>query len=111
MSGGKKQRIAIAKAILKNPAILLLDKATSALDASLEQIIHVALDFVIVGRTTIVVAYCLSTIQKKDSIIVVHEGAIVEMGNHATLLEKKNGAYSSSLDCPPTSNGSDKRGL
>ena len=94
MSGGQKQRIAIARAILKNPAILLLDEATSALDANSEQIVQAALDSVMVGRTTVVVAHRLSTIQKADSIVVVQEGAIVEMGNHATLLEK-NGAYSS----------------
>ena len=94
MSGGQKQRIAIARAILKNPAILLLDEATSALDASSEQIVQAALDSVMVGRTTVVVAHRLSTIQKADSIAVVQGGAIVEMGNHATLLAQ-DGAYSS----------------
>ena len=94
MSGGQKQRIAIARAILKNPTILLLDEATSALDASSEQIVQEALDRVMVGRTTVVVAHRLSTIQKADIIAVVQAGAIVEIGNHASLLEK-NGAYSS----------------
>ncbi|KAG0586096.1 hypothetical protein KC19_2G063800 [Ceratodon purpureus] len=94
MSGGQKQRIAIARAMLKNPTILLLDEATSALDASSEQIVQEALDRVMVGRTTVVVAHRLSTIQKADMIAVVQEGAIVEMGNHSDLL-KKNGAYSS----------------
>ena len=94
MSGGQKQRIAIARAILKNPTILLLDEATSALDASSEQIVQQALDNVMVGRTTIVVAHRLSTIRKADAIAVVSNGAIVEMGNHDTLLAK-NGAYSS----------------
>lgn len=93
MSGGQKQRIAIARAILKNPTILLLDEATSALDASSEQIVQQALDNVMVGRTTIVVAHRLSTIRKADAIAVVTSGAIVEMGNHDTLLAK-NGAYS-----------------
>lgn len=94
MSGGQKQRIAIARAILKNPAILLLDEATSALDASSEQIVQEALDSVMVGRTTVVVAHRLSTIQNANTIAVVQEGEIVEMGSHATLLAK-NGAYSS----------------
>jgi ATP-binding cassette subfamily B (MDR/TAP) protein 1 len=94
MSGGQKQRIAIARAILKNPTILLLDEATSALDASSEQIVQEALDRVMVGRTTVVVAHRLSTIQNADTIAVVQEGVIVEMGNHAALLEK-NGAYTS----------------
>uniref|UniRef100_A0A7I4E2T3 Uncharacterized protein n=1 Tax=Physcomitrium patens TaxID=3218 RepID=A0A7I4E2T3_PHYPA len=94
MSGGQKQRIAIARAILKNPVILLLDEATSALDASSEQIVQKALDTVMIGRTTVVVAHRLSTIQQADTIAVVQEGVIVEMGNHATLLEK-DGAYTS----------------
>ncbi|KAG0587384.1 hypothetical protein KC19_2G160800 [Ceratodon purpureus] len=94
MSGGQKQRIAIARAILKDPTILLLDEATSALDSSSEQIVQAALDTVMVGRTTVIIAHRLSTIQKADTIAVVQEGAIVELGNHATLLEK-NGAYSS----------------
>lgn len=94
MSGGQKQRIAISRAILKNPAILLLDEATSALDAGSEQIVQEALDRVMVGRTTVVVAHRLSTIRHADSIAVVQAGVIVEIGTHNTLLAK-DGAYSS----------------
>jgi ATP-binding cassette subfamily B (MDR/TAP) protein 1 len=93
MSGGQKQRIAIARAILKNPRILLLDEATSALDASSEQIVQAALDNAMVGRTTVVVAHRLSTVRKADAIAVVQNGAIVEMGNHNTLMDHENGAY------------------
>jgi ATP-binding cassette subfamily B (MDR/TAP) protein 1 len=93
MSGGQKQRIAIARAMLKNPAILLLDEATSALDAGSEKIVQEALDRVMVGRTTVVVAHRLSTIRDADFIAVVQKGEIVEIGDHNTLLAK-NGAYS-----------------
>jgi ATP-binding cassette subfamily B (MDR/TAP) protein 1 len=93
MSGGQKQRIAIARAMLKNPAILLLDEATSALDAGSEKIVQEALDRVMVGRTTVVVAHRLSTIRDADFIAVVQQGEIVEIGDHNTLLAK-NGAYS-----------------
>ncbi|GFH06183.1 uncharacterized protein HaLaN_00773, partial [Haematococcus lacustris] len=86
MSGGQKQRIAIARAILKNPRIMLLDEATSALDTQSERLVQDALNHMIVGRTTVVVAHRLSTIKDADIIAVVQAGAVVEQGRHQELI-------------------------
>jgi subfamily B ATP-binding cassette protein MsbA len=92
-SGGQKQRISIARAVLKNPPIMILDEATSALDTESEKLVQVALENMMQNRTSIVIAHRLSTIQKADTIIVMKKGEIVEQGTHSELLAL-NGTYS-----------------
>ena len=86
LSGGQRQRLSIARAVYKNPPILILDEATSALDTKSERLVQSALDHLMEGRTTIVIAHRLSTIRRADEICVMHEGEIVERGRHEELL-------------------------
>lgn len=103
LSGGQKQRIAIARAILKNPAVLLLDEATSALDSQSEKVVQDALERVMVGRTSVVVAHRLSTIQNSDFIAVLDKGQVVERGTHSALLSMgPTGAYYSLVNLQRT---------
>ena len=92
LSGGEKQRVAIARTILKNPSILILDEATSALDSATEQEIQIAFEQVSRGRTTLVIAHRLSTIINANEILVMSDGKIIERGTHQKLLEE-NGQY------------------
>ena len=92
LSGGQKQRLSIARAVLKNPPIMILDEATSALDTESEKLVQNALEKMMMNRTSLVIAHRLSTIQKADIIVVMEKGKIIEQGNHATLMAQ-NGTY------------------
>ena len=97
LSGGQRQRICIARAVLKNPPIMLLDEATSALDTESERLVQDSLYSLMKNRTTVVIAHRLSTIQNADNIIVLEAGRIVESGSHLELLAKK-GLYKRLID-------------
>ena len=92
LSGGQRQRIAIARAMLKNSPLLLLDEATSALDAESERMVQAALESAMKGRTTLVVAHRLATVQQADRIMVLDHGKLVEQGTHHELVAR-GGVY------------------
>jgi ABC-type multidrug transport system fused ATPase/permease subunit len=93
LSGGQRQRVAIARAMLSDAPVLVLDEATSALDSESEVLVQDALWTLMEGRTTIVIAHRLATIQKMDRIVVLDAGRIVETGSHAELLADPGGIY------------------
>ena len=89
LSGGQRQRIAIARAVIKDPRLLILDEATSALDSESELLVQQALSRLFAGRTTLVIAHRLTTIQEANRIFVLNKGFIVESGTHRSLLEQE----------------------
>jgi ATP-binding cassette subfamily B multidrug efflux pump len=93
LSSGQRQLISFLRAYVTNPSILILDEATSSVDSYTEQLMQEATDAITKGRTSIIIAHRLATIQQADKIIVLDAGEIVEVGTHKTLLQKKNGYY------------------
>jgi len=93
LSGGQRQRLTIARAILKNPPIMVLDEATSALDSESEKLVQDAIDKIMQGRTALIIAHRLSTVQHADKIVVMKEGRIIEEGNHESLIQKRGEYY------------------
>lgn len=93
LSGGQRQRIALARALLKDSPVLILDEATSALDSESESLVQKAIDTLLKGRTVLVIAHRLSTVQAADNIVVVDNGEIIEQGSHAELVAS-GGLYS-----------------
>ena len=93
MSGGERQRLSIARAILADPRILVLDEATASVDTETERAIQASLDELIKGRTTISIAHRLSTLRGADHLIVLDNGELVESGTHAELVEKRGVYY------------------
>lgn len=92
LSGGQRQRIAIARAVLKDPAVLVLDEATSSLDTESERLVEAAMERLLEGRTTLIIAHRLSTVQRADRLVVLDRGRIAEEGTHAELL-RRGGVY------------------
>ena len=93
LSTGQKQRLAIARAVIRDPKILVLDEATSSLDVESEKIVQEALERMVKGRTTFIIAHRLSTVRNADEVLVLKEGKIIERGDHESLMEKKGIYY------------------